>query len=83
MHVLVALVCTETKLKSLKPQIRFACSWRVRKSVVQHSTHELWALIDVAVEIKFTIVISLLEWYSSLSTQRHTGKTLYLDRFAS
>ena len=35
-------------------------------------------LIYDAVEIKFTVVISLLEWPSSLSTQRCVGKTVYL-----
>ena len=31
------------------------------------------------VEIKFTVVISLLEWPYPLSTQRHTGKTLSMQ----
>ena len=79
MCVLVALVCTETKLKSLKPiyhQIRFACSWRVRKSLVQHSTHELWALIDDAVEIKFTAVISLLGMAFFVHTETYRENTI-------
>ena len=41
---------------------------------VQRTVCELWALIYNAVEIKFTIVILLLEWPTSLFTQRRTGK---------
>ena len=46
---------------------------------IQHKAHELWALVYDVVEIKFTVVISLMEWPSSLSTRSLTGKTLYLD----
>ena len=41
---------------------------------VQCTVCELWVHIYNAVEIKFTVIISLLEWLSSLSTRRCTGK---------
>ena len=46
---------------------------------VKHMARELWVLIYDALQIKFTVIISLLERPSSLSTWRRTGKMLYLD----
>ena len=64
MHVLIALVCTETKLESIKPlyhQIHlFIRSAKIFFVLVQHTALELWVLYD-AVEMKFAIVISLLK----------------------
>ena len=77
MHVLIALVCTETKLKSIKPAHHQICLftkvyvlclynvWHVRK---------LLLLIYDVVEIKFTVAISLMRWPSSLLHRNVQGK---------
>ena len=52
--------------------IRFSFSWRVRQAlfhVLQYKACELWTHIYAKVEINFTVVISLLEWFFSLSTR--------------
>ena len=69
MYVLIALVYTETKFKAIKPIYHQICLFMESKKifVLQCKTHELWALIYDVVEIKFAIVLSLLEWPSSLS----------------
>ena len=34
MHISIASVCTETKLKSVQPTIKFSCLWDVKRFVL-------------------------------------------------
>ena len=76
----ICLVRTETKLKAIKPYTPSDLPVHREKEnlcfmFVQQKAHVSYGCIFT---IWFTIVISLLEWPSSLSVS-----TIYLDRLAS
>ena len=77
LYVLIISVYIETKLKSIDLYtIRFACLWRVRKSLFHVCTaigNVVWAFVYNVIEIKFTVIISLLIW-----PEEYRGSTIHI-----